>query len=129
MTTFSEIWDNEVSALAKACITEPKLVQLISKSEDYDELSKEEKEYLKSISGKIKDQYGMYYISNMIFRVEHALADDNMAMARLAIAEVYTVLNSPSYFKDVFQSNENDEEWKNRAALRDGLCKLMHAED
>lgn len=128
MTTFSEIWDNEVSALAKACITEPKLVQLISKSEDY-ELSKEEKEYLKSISGKIKDQYGMYFISNMIFRVEHALADDNMAMARLAIAEVYTVLNSPSYFKDVFQSNENNEEWKNRAALRDGLCKLMHAED
>ena len=126
MTTFSKIWDNEVKQLAKACVTEPELVRLMSQSEGY-EPSREEKEYLESIFGKYKDAYGMYYISNMIWKVEHALADGRIAIAELVIAEVYEVLNRPSYFQNVFQGNENDEEWKTRAALKDGLYKLMHA--
>ena len=69
MTKFSKIWDTEVKMLAKACVKEPELVRLMSQSEDY-EPSKEEKEYLQSISGKYKDTYGMYYISNMIGKVE-----------------------------------------------------------
>ena len=63
----------------------------------------------------------------MIQKVEHALADDRRHAADLAISRVYEVLNSPTYFENVFQSNENDEEWKTRAALRDGLYKLMYA--
>ena len=125
MTTFSEIWDSEVKALAKACITEPKLVSLMNQSEDY-ETSKEEKEYLESISGKYKDAYGMYYISNMIWKVEHALADNRTELARIAIYPVYSVLDKPSYFEKVFLKNEDDEEWKKRKALRDGLYKLLH---
>ncbi len=126
MTTFSKIWDTEVKKLAEACVTEPKLVRLMSMGEDY-EPNEEEKEYLKSIDGKYKDIYGMSHISDMIRQVEHALADAREAMAELAIAQVYDVLNSPSYFHNVFNGNENDEEWKTRAALRDGLYKLMHA--
>ena len=78
------------------------------------------------MSEKYKDIYGMYYISDMIWRVEHALADGRQSMARLAIAQIYAVLNRPSYFQDVFNSNEDDEEWKQRAALRDGLRKIMN---
>lgn len=68
----------------------------------------------------------MYCISNMIWQVEHALADGREVIANLAIAEVYSVLSSPSYFQNVFLGNENDEEWKTRAALRDGLYKIIH---
>ena len=124
MTTFSKIWDTEVKALAKACVTEPELVRLLSQGEDY-KPNEEEKEYLKSISGKYKDPYGMYCISDMIWRVEHALADDRTAIAVLAVSKVYRKLSSPNYFQDVFLSDENNEEWKTRVALRDGLHKLM----
>lgn len=62
----------------------------------------------------------------MICKVEHALANDRNWVANLAITQVYEVLNSPSYFQNVFHGDENDEEWKTRAALRDGLYKLMY---
>lgn len=126
MTTFSTIWDTEVKKLAEACVAEPKLVQIMSKGDDY-EPSKEEKEYLESVLEKYKDPYGMYCISDMIWRVEHALADDRTVIAKLAVAEVYEVLNRPSYFEDVFQNDENNEEWKTRVALRGGIYKLMNA--
>ena len=125
MTRFSIIWDTEVKSLAKACVKEPELVRLMGLSEDY-KPSKEEKEYVQSLSGKYKDPYGMYYISNMIGKVEHALADGRTNIAELAIAQVYEVINRPTYFQNVFQGDENNEEWKTRAALRDGLYKLMH---
>ena len=48
-------------------------------------------------------------------------------MAKYAVAEVYEVLNRPSYFKNVFKNDENNEEWKTRAALREGLYRLMNA--
>ena len=125
MSVFSEIWDTQVKQLAEACVTEKRLVELMSKDKSYNP-NKEEKEYMKKISGKYKDIAGMYYISDMIWRVEHALADDRSEHAKLAIAQVYDVLNRPSYFHDVFKENEDDEEWKTRAALRDGLKKLLY---
>lgn len=63
----------------------------------------------------------------MIWRVEHALAEGRTALAELAVAEIYAVLTRPSYFQTVFLSDENDDEWKTRVALRDGLYKLMYA--
>lgn len=125
MTTFSNLWDTEVKQLAQACVTEPKLIQLMGKSNSY-EPTDEEKKYLKEMSEKYKDIYGMYYISDMIWRVEHALADRRQSMAGLAITQIYDVLNRPSYFQNVFSGNEDDEEWKKRAALRDGLRKLLN---
>lgn len=126
MTTFSKIWDTEVKKLAEACVTEPELVRLMCQGDGYEPTEKE-KEYLKSIKEKYKDIYGMYCISDMIWQVEHAIADARKSMAVLAISQVYEVLNRPSYFQNVFNGNENDEEWKTRAALRDGLYKLMCA--
>lgn len=124
MTTFSKIWDTEVKKLAEACVTEPEFVRLMCQGDGYEPTEKE-KEYLKSIKGKYKDIYGIYYISDMIWKVEHAIADARKCMAILAISQVYEILNRPSYFQNVFNGNENDEEWKTRAALRDGLYKLM----
>lgn len=126
MTTFSRIWDTEVKKLAEACVTEPELIRLMCKSETY-KPTKKEKEYLKSIERKYKDIYGMYYISNMIWEVEHALADGRKESAKVAISFVYETLSSESYFENVFHGNANDEEWKTRAALRDGLYKLLYA--
>ena len=124
MTAFSKIWDTEVKPLAEACVTEPEFIRLMNQGEGY-EPSKEEKEYLESISVKYKDLYGMYRISEMIGEIEHAFADGRSARAELAAIKAYEVLNSPSYFQRVFHSDENDEEWKGRAALRDGLYKLL----
>ncbi len=124
MTTFSEIWYNDIKPLAIACVVEPELVRLMSQSEDY-EPSEEEKEYLLSSFEKYKDPYGMFSISNMIRIVEHDLADGRIVTAILTIAEVYEVLNRPSYFQNVFISDENDEEWKTRVALRDELSKQL----
>lgn len=124
MTTFSEIWYNDIKPLAIACVVEPELVRLMSQSEDY-EPSEEEKEYLLSSFEKYKDPYGMFSISNMIRIVEHDLADGRIVAAILTIAEVYEVLNRPSYFQNVFISYENDEEWKTRVALRDELSKQL----
>ena len=127
MTTFSKIWDTEVKQLANACVTEPKLVQLLSRDESY-EPTRKDKEYLESLSGKYKDLYGMYSISDMIWRVDHALADGNINTAELAVRLVYVVLNSSSYFNSVFDGDENNEEWKSRKALRDGLHKLINCD-
>lgn len=125
MSKFADIWDSEVKQLAVACVAEPKLVELMSRDEGY-ELSKEEKEYLSSIKGKYKDCYGMFHISNMIWQVEHSLADGRDHLAEFAISGVYEVLDRPSYFQNVFKGNEDDDEWKTRAALRDGLRKLLY---
>lgn len=126
MTTFSKIWDTEVKKLAEACVTEPELVRLMCQSEGY-EPTETEKEYLESVERKYKDIYGMYYISDMISNVEHALADGRKEAAKVAITFVYETLSSESYFENVFHRNANDEEWKTRANLRDGLYKLLHA--
>lgn len=79
------------------------------------------------MSKKYKDLYGMYYISNMISKVEHALADGRKSAVEFAVCMVYEVLNRPSYFQNVFDGDANNEEWKTRVALRDGLYKLMSA--
>lgn len=124
MSAFSKLWDNEVKALAEACVTEPKLVELMMKGEGY-EPTEEEKAYLDEVGGKYLDPYGMYYISDLIWRIEHALADDREWQAGIAIVNVYSTLSADSYFQNVFNGDATNEEWKTRKALRDGLEKLM----
>lgn len=124
MSEFSKIWDNEVKALAEACVTEPKLVNLMLQGEGYKPTG-EEKAYLQEISGKYYDPYGMFYISDLIWRIEHALADNREWQAGIALMNVYSALTSPDYLPNVFKGNDTCEEWKSRMALRDGLKKLM----
>lgn len=126
MTTFSKILDTEVRALANACMTEPKFIRLISPNESY-ELSKEDLKYLKSISEKYKYLQVINSISDMIWKAEHGLVDCRIEMIKIAILKVYEVLNKPSYFYNIFNGDENNEEWNNRLALQNGLSKLIYA--
>jgi len=125
MQTFSKIWSTEVKPLAEACLIDNKLVELLIKGDSY-QPTESEMEYLNTIAEKYVDVPGIPYIYDMIVKVEHALADNRKESALFAITHVYTVLNSPSYFQNVFNSDENNEEWKTRKSLRDGLYKLLY---
>ena len=95
-TEFAKVWDNEVKALAQACIEEPRMVGLMKR--------------------------GDYYQMN---KVEQALAYRQEARAIIACNNVYLVLDSNEYFKHMFNGDENNEEWKKRKALREGLKKIF----
>ena len=123
-TEFAKVWNNEVKTLAQACIEEPRIVDLMKRG-DYYQMNKEETEYMNSAKEKYKDVWGMYRISEMIDKVEQALADQQEARAIIACNNVYVVLDSNEYFKYVFNGDENNEEWKKRKALRDGLKKIF----
>lgn len=122
-TEFSKVWNDEVKALAEACIEEPRLVELLKRNESCPP-NEEEREYMKTMRQKYKDMYGMYYISQMVDKVEQALSDKHEARAILACCNTYCVLSDEVYFRRVFNSDENSEEWKKREALRDGLKKI-----
>lgn len=124
MSVFSEKWDREVKQLAQNCVTDPKLIQLMGKGENYMP-TEAEKTYFEEAIKKYKDPYGMFYISNMIWEVEHALADGKEDLAKLAIEGVFSTLNSESYFKNVFKEDTSSDEYKTRVILRDGLRKLL----
>lgn len=79
---------------------------------------------MEEVDGKYLDLYGMCYISDLICQIEYALADGREWKARIEIANVYSTLSADSYFQNVFNSDETNEEWKTRAALRDGLKNL-----
>lgn len=121
---FSITWDAEVKKLAQDCVKEPELVRILGMPEDY-KLTDDEEKYLKSIEGKYKDPYGMYYISEMIWSVEHALEDNREYLAKLAVMKVYQAIISDNYLKDVFKSDKSSEEWKRIETLSNGLVKLI----
>ena len=123
-TEFAKVWNNEVKELAQACIEEPRIVELMKRG-DYYQMNKEETEYMNGAKEKYKDVWRMYSISKMIDKVEQALADHQEARAIIACNNVYVVLDSNEYFKHVFNGDENNEEWKKRKALRDGLKKIF----
>ena len=124
MTEFSKLWDYEVKQLAQACVTEPRLVGLMMKDENY-QFTDEEKEYINEVYKRYKDPYGMFYVSDMIWRVEHALSDGRDSAAKLAILQIHGALDSSDYLKNVFKGDSSSEEYKNMMKLRDGLAKLM----
>ena len=122
--TFAELWDTKVKQLAQACIQEQQFVELARKEEGYIP-TVDEQAYLNEVQVKYKDLYGMYYISNMCWHIEHALFDGRIPAAKVAIINIVTTLDSPSYFHNVFGGNPDDEEWKTRDALRKGLHELL----
>ena len=118
------LWDTEVKALASACVTEKEYIHILCTKEDPSELTPEETKLLEEVGKKYKDPVGMYYISDMIWRVEHALADGRDFMAKMATDKIYETISRASYLENVFSGDESSDEWKRIAALRDGLKKL-----
>jgi len=124
MKAFSRIWKGEVKPIAKACVMETKLIQIMDKGEDYS-LSDEEMKYINEIFTKYNDLNAMYDISKMIHRVDGALSCGKKELALIEVDRVYDYINSPTYFTRVFDDGKNDAELKNMIALRDGLRKLI----
>lgn len=123
MTNFSIKWDTEVKNLARKCVNHD-FITLVSKGEN-GSLTEEEKKKVKEISEKIKDHYGMWYISEMIWKVEHALADNREPMAKLAVSNVYQVISGESYWTNIFSNDFSTDEAINIKNLKDGLKELL----
>ena len=126
--TFAQLWDTRVGKLTQACLPEKRLLKLFGKGQDY-EPNESEKKYLEKIRKKYKDLYGMYYISDMSWRIEHALADNRIPVAKIAITNVLATLDSDSYFRNVFKGDASSKEWKNLDALRKGLHELLKLDE
>lgn len=120
---FATIWDKEVRELAKACINE-EVVNMLNRTNDKP-LTEEEERKLEEWNNQYVDLLAMCYISSMCFQIEHGLADNRIWQVGLAVSQVYNTLNSESYWRIVFNNNQESEEAKKLIRLRDGLRKLM----
>lgn len=121
MSLYEENW-KKAKVLAEACVTEPKFVRLMV---DYEEKepTEEEKAYLEKIRREYKDPSGMFRISNMICKVDAALAEGKRDLE--SILRIYNFLDDPDYLKIVFHGDSTSEEWKKRMALRDALKRFF----
>jgi len=124
--SFVKLWDDEVKQLAVACVTDQRLVSLMMKNEN--QITEDDKNYAKSVSGKYKDIYRMYYISEMIWKIEHALADNRQEQAKMVANSIYSGISQNLLVK-VFNNDETNEEWALRANLKKGLGKMLEIEN
>lgn len=124
ITNFSFKWDTEVKELARKCVNN-EFINLVFKGE-HKNLTNEEQTQAEELAKNIKDPYGMFYISEMIWKVEHALADDREFIARLAIVNVLSVISRPSYWGNIFKYNYFTEEASNIKNLWFGLKDLSN---
>jgi hypothetical protein len=125
ITEFTKIWDSETKEVARKCVNS-EFIHLIAKGEN-GTLTKEEELHCKELSDGIIDGYGMWYISDMIWRIEHALADNREPMAKLVVSEISSTLSSESYWKNVFKNDISSEEAKNLKNLSEALKELLRA--
>jgi len=123
MTNFSMKWDTEVKELARKCVN-TEFIRIVAKGEN-GALTENEEVVVRKLSEEIKDAYGMWYISNMIWRVEHALADNREPMAKLAVSEIFSTISTESYWTDIFNNDFSTDEAINIKNLRDGLKELL----
>ena len=124
MTKFKDVWDDEVKALAKACVDD-KLIEMMGAAERRGYATEEEQNYAKALN--LKDPTAMWYVSKMIWRIEHDLADGRPTASLLSISRVFDTLNSDSYLKNVWGGDTSSKEAQNLFKLRDGLRNLLSA--
>ena len=123
MTNFSIKWDTEVKELARKCVNN-EFISLVAKGEN-GILTEDEEIKVEKLSKEIKDPYGMWYISDMIWRVEHALADNREHLAILAISNIYNTISTESYWTNIFNNDFSTDEAINIKNLKDGLKDLL----
>ena len=116
---FKEYWDKEVKPLADKCTAGVQLLSQLEKATTY----REKKVIKKQIDtcGK-KDWFAPFYISKMVFSVEHDLADGRTPS--LGMSQVRSCLNSEDYYKKVF-NGKTCEESQNYRALGKKLNKAV----
>jgi len=120
-------WDTKVKEIAQKCVNN-ELVRLMMQT---DENSKEEDiAKLKELAVNFTDSTGQYYISHMIWAVEHDLADGREPGlgGMNSVLQVYNTLKSDSYWNNVWHASNHSvetEEAKSLFALRDELKILV----
>lgn len=123
MANFEELWDSKVKDLAIKCVNR-ELVLLLNQQNP----TEEQKAKVKEMSKPYKDVYGMMYISQMLWQVEHDLADQRDWKAKIAVINIYHVIspNNTEYWKDVFKDDLTSEEAQNLKNLAEGLQELLN---
>ena len=124
MAIFKDVWDDEVKALAKACVDD-KLVEMMGAAECRGYATEEEQNYVEALN--LKDPTAVWYVSKMIWRIEHDLADGRPKASLPSIIQVFETLNSDSYLKNVWDGDTSSEEAQKLFKLRDGLRNLLSA--
>lgn len=123
MSRFSEKWITETRDLAIKCVNS-RFIELINKGEN-GTITDEEGKEVKVLSDTIKDAYGMWYISEMIWRVNHELGGRFAVKAELSAHEVYDVISKESYWTNVFNNKLDTEEAININNLKNSLAELV----
>ena len=109
MNQFKLFWDTKVKPVARKCI-DRKVIELMN-NKDNERLEKYRNEK------NIKDAYTMYKLSEMIFYVEHDLADGRDFFIIVRMNQATEVLNSEFYWKNVWKGDLSSEEAKNLLEL------------
>jgi len=101
---FIQYWDNEVKPLADKCCEGAALLGQFEEAK-----TEAEKEAIKKQMNSFgkKDWFAPWYISQMVFYVEHDLADDRNPGIRML--QVRDCLASEDYYKNVFKGQDCEE--------------------
>lgn len=123
MSEISKIWYDEVRTLAISCILDNEYVKLITM--DKSKLTDNDKTHIEEINLKYYDACGMYFISNMIKKIDDAFNADSDSKAYLYVSFIYSIFDSPKYLNEVFRGNDKCYEWNIRIKFKTGLKKII----
>jgi len=118
---FSALWDTEVKEQIQKCTPEYETLRKMDNVSEADA-----KILYKEIQAKgYHDVYGQYVIGNLIWAVEHALADDRLDLNFITtFCQVRETLNNDEYWENVFGTEIECEEAKELMKLRDYINRL-----
>lgn len=122
MNEFVMYWNTEVKPLAIKCSKGAELIGQLENSKTEEERAE--------INVKMEDMnkvdwLAVFYISGMLYDVDHSLSHERYAHAGVNMLQVQGCLNSEDYYTDVFKENTDCEEYKNYRELGQKLNKIM----
>ncbi|MDD2299472.1 MAG: hypothetical protein PHN69_04450 [Candidatus Pacebacteria bacterium] len=126
MTRFSQefktLWDTEVKPhIINNCIPEYAALKSLPQLSSEDQ----KKEVNRIASMGYHDFIGQLFIGDLVWTVEHALADDRIDLNFTnSFYQVYGVLNDDDYWQHNYAGDPDGQETKNIAKLRDYINKL-----
>lgn len=120
---FRELWDTKVKAQIAKCTPECETIANIQRGFYTVE---EATRLLREIKAKgYKDVYGQFCIGELIWVVEHALADDRQDLNFIQhFYQVHGCLNDEGYWTNVHKNDLTTEESKNLLILRDLINEM-----
>jgi len=121
MSAYSEYWDREVKVVAGKCVM-VEVMELLRKNRQEVKVTSEDRVRFKELSSGRVDVPSMFYISDMMWAVEHSLADDRAGMGMLRVSEVHATLSDPEYWDHVWGDRDQGVE---EALNLKSLCEKL----